>query len=130
MELNITDEKIMEQLGYPFCYWANYGQFKITDQDLKYLDIIKKHPCFSIILEGYQTLYPVIDWANARINEIVFYEHFYNDSTCPKGVKDILFAMIGSERGTLEEHNLLNLLNFRYFYVKKWIESVTKKSSR
>ena len=130
MELNITDEEVINRLGYPFDFWANYGQFKITEQDIKYLDKIKKHPCFTIIIERYQTLFPIIDWANIRINEIVFYEHFYNDPLCPQGVRNILFTMIGLDRGNLEEHNLLNLLEFRYPYVERWINSVTPKSSR
>ena len=82
-----------------------------------------------MILENYQTLSPIITWANIRINEIVFYEHFYNDPNCPKGVKDILFTMIGVERGNLEEHNMLDLLNFRYHSIEMWINSIAQKSS-
>lgn len=129
MKLNITDEKIIDRIGYPFNYWATYGRFKITEQDLKYLDIIKNHPCFPIVIEGYQILSPIITWANIRINEIVFYEHFYKDPLCPHGVKDILFTMIGIERGNLEEHNMSDLLLLRYHSVELWINSVTEKSS-
>ena len=128
MKLDVFDEKIIERLGYPFDYWAYYGRFFITEQDLIYLEKIRNHPCFPMILERYQTLYPIIDWANIRINEIVFYEHFYKDSECPRGVKDILFTMIGLERGNLEEYNMLNLLEFRRPYVEQWLNSVTQKT--
>ena len=129
MKFDVTNEKIVERIGFPFNYWAAYGQFPITEQDLKYLDIIKAHPCFATVLKGYQILSPIIEWANIRINKIVFYEHFYNDPNCPKGVKNILFTMIGNERGNLRDHNMLNLLNFRYHAVQLWIDSATKKSS-
>ena len=128
MKLDVFDKKIAEQLGYPFDYWAYYGRFSITEQDLIYLENIRNHPCFPMIIEGYQILSPILDWANIRINEIVFYERFYKDPACPKGVKNILFAMIGLERGNLEEHNMLSLLEFRRPYVEQWLNSVTKKA--
>ena len=127
MKLDVFDEKIAERLGFPFDYWAYYGKFSITEQDFIYLENIKNHPCFPIILESHQILSPILDWASTRINEIVFYERFYNDSACPKGVKDILFTMIGLERGILEEHNMLDLLDFRYHYAEQWL-SVTQKT--
>jgi hypothetical protein len=125
--VDIFDEKIMERLGYPFYYWACYGGFSITEKDLEYLEKIKNHPCFPMIIGGYQTLSPILDWANQRINQIVFYERFYKDPKCPPGIKNILFAMIGAERGNLEKHNMLKLLEFRYPYVEQWIY-VTKKA--
>lgn len=129
MKLDTFDEDIIDRLGYPFYYWAYYGKFSITEQDIQYLDNIKKHPCFPIIYENYQVLSPILDWANIRINEIVFYEHFYNDPKCPKGIKNILFTMIGIERANLEEHNMLDLLNFRYHSIEMWINSIAQKSS-
>ena len=129
MKLEVFDEKIAERLGYPFYYWAYYGGFSITEQDLKYLDKIKNHPCFPMIMEGYQTLSPTLDWANARINEVVFYERFYKYPACPKGVKGILFIMIGLERGNLERHNMMHLLKFRYSYVEQWLSSIAQKDS-
>jgi len=129
MKLDVFDQKIAERLGHPFDYWAYYGRFSITEQDFIYLEKIKNHPCFPMIIKGRQTLFPILDWANTRINEIVFYERFYNDSACPKGVKNILFTMIGLDRGNLEEHNMLNLLEFRYPYVEQWLNSVAQKNS-
>ena len=129
MKLDITDENVIEQLGFPFYYWVYYGRFTITKQDLEYLEKIKNHPCFPIISEASRSLASTLDWANTRINEIVFYELFYKDSNCPHGVKNILFAIIGLNRGNLEEINMLNLLDYRYHSVELWINSVTQKSS-
>lgn len=129
MKLDVTDKKVIDQIGFPFYYWAIYGRFAITEQDLEYLERIKSHPCFPTILKGHQITSPILDWANARINEIVFYEHFYNDFDCPQGVKNILFSMIGLERGNLKDHNMLDLLDSRYSYVEQWIISVSQKSS-
>lgn len=128
MKLNVYDRKIAERLGHPFDYWAYYGRFSITEQDLIYLENIRNHPCFPMIIKGRQTMSPILDWATTRINEIVFYERFYNDYACPKGVKDILFTIIGLDRGNLEEHNMLNLLEFRHPYVEQWLNSVTQKA--
>ena len=127
--LNITDEKIINEIGFPFYYWAIYGRFKITEQDLPYLDKIKKHPCFPLILERHSIMFPILDWANARITEIVFYERFYKDENCPAGVKNILFSMIGLMRGNLEGNNMTNLLEFRYHSIELWLDSVTQRSS-
>jgi len=129
MKIDIKNETVMNQMGYPFWEWAIYGQLHITEQDLRYIQIIKNHPCFSIIQKGYKVLSPLLTWANLRIIEIVFYEHFYYDLNCPVGVKNILFAIIGSQRGFLEDRNMLNLLNFRYHSVQLWIASATEKSS-
>ena len=129
MKIDITDEKTINRIGFPFYYWASYGNFSISERDLKYLDAIKTHPCFPIISKGYRMLFPILTWANARINEIVFYEHFYKDPQCPPGVKNILFTMIGLDRGFLEEQNLSNLLEYRYHSVEQWLDSVSEKSS-
>ena len=125
MKLNIRDKKIAQQIGIPFWYWVNYGKFTITENDLKYFSIIRKHPCFSIIRKYPDLRLPKLEWINLRINEIVFYEHFYYDPKCPKGVKNVLFCIIGHKRWTLENRNLLNLLEYRYPYVEQWINSVT-----
>jgi len=122
------DEKTAERLGYPFNYWVCCGGFSVTEQDLLYLEGIKNHPCFQLIIARYQILSPVLDWANIRINAIVFYQHFYNDSACPKGIKSVLFAMIGLERGRLEKCNMLTFLEFRRPYVEQWLNSVVQKN--
>ena len=124
MEIDISDKKIMNRMGFPFWNWAIYGHITIIQQDLEYLDFIKAHPCFPIISANHRITEPKLSWANARINEIVFYEHFYNDLSCPSGIKNILFAIIGIAKGNLTEKNLLSLLSYRYHSVELWLNSV------
>lgn len=125
MKLNIYDKKIMHQIGTPFWYWAGYGQFTITEIDLEYLQFIKGHPCFSVLRKYSDEYISRLEWINTRINEIVFYEHFYNDPNCPQGVKNILFIIIGHKRHALEDIDMLSLLDFRYHSVELWLDSVT-----
>lgn len=129
MKLNIRDKKIAQRIGVPFWYWANYGQFTITEKDLRYFSIIREHPCFSIIRKYPDIQLPKLEWINLRINEIVFYERFYYDPECPQGVKNVLFCIIGNKRRTLEDSNMLELLEYRYPYVEQWLNSITQKSS-
>ena len=126
--IDLFDEKIMNQMGYPFWEWAVMGRFSITEQDLEYIQEIKKHPCFPIIFEN-QLISPRLNWANEKINKIVFYEQFYKDPFCPYGVKNILFSIIGLERGNIEEAHMQNLLNYRYHAVELWLDSMKQKSS-
>ena len=76
MKLDTFDEDIIDRLGYPFYYWAYYGKFSITEQDIQYLDNIKKHPCFQLILENYQTLSPIITWAIFALMKLFFMNIF------------------------------------------------------
>jgi len=131
MELNLNDKKIIQLIGAPFWYIALHLSERLTDKDLDYLlNTIKKHPCFELVNNA---LYidrmhnSSVEIANAKINQIVFYDIFYNDIKCPKGIKNILFFLLGTWR--YEADNFCpNLLNFRYKYVKKWMDSITEKS--
>ena len=129
MKLDIYDKKIMQQIGTPFWYWTNYSQLTITEKDLEYLQTIRAHPCFQLIDKS-SNKKTGIEFANAMINQIVFFEHFYNAFDCPPNIRKILFCIIGQKKGSLEYQNWLDLLNFRYPYVEQWLNSVTQKSSR
>ena len=131
MELNLSDKQIANLIGAPFWYSALYLSERLTDKDLDYLlNTIKKHPCFELV-ENARCIDKMnsspVEIANTKINQIVFYDIFYLDLKCPKGIKNILFFLLGKWR--YEADNFcLGLLEFRYKYVKKWMDSITEKS--
>lgn len=131
MKLDLTDKKIACLVGAPFWYLALYTGVPLTDKDLDYLlNTIKRHPCFELIsvpLYLDKTKYSSLESANEKINQIVFYDRFYNDSKCPAGIKNVLHILLGKYREEAEMR-LPGLLEFRYPYVKKWIDSITEKS--
>jgi hypothetical protein len=131
MKLNLSDPKVANLLTPPFCFFALYTNISLTDKDLDYLlNTIKRHPCYELIYK-----IPYIDImkssnleiANAKINQIVFFDRFYNDLQCPSGIKRVLFILLGKWRYEADDF-CPGLLDFRYGYVKKWIDYVTQKS--
>ena len=132
MELNLLDKKIGRLVGAPFWYMALYTGVKLADKDLDYLlNTIKRHPCYELIDKlRYKDIIKCsnLEIANTKINQIAFYNRFYNDLSCPSGIKRVLFSLLGIWR--YEADNFCpGLLDFRYEYVKKWIDSVTEKKS-
>lgn len=61
--------------------------------------------------------------AYAQINVVVFFDKFYNASDCPKGVKLILFVILGLYRDYVAKL-FPDLLAERYIYVERWLETV------
>jgi len=130
MKLDLNDKKIARLVGAPFGGISLYTGVPLTDKDLDYLlNTIKRHPCYEFIkkirdidLQRCSNL----EIANTKINNVVFYDMFYNDPLCPPGIKGVLFTYLGIVR--YEAENFCpGMLEFRYEYVKKWIDSTTEK---
>ncbi len=126
MELDLTDKKIGSLVGAPFWFFSLYTGVPFTDKDLDYLlNTIKKHPCFELIsVPLYFEKTKSLESANEKINQIVFYDRFYNDSKCPAGIKRLLRIYLAILRYETETF-YPGLLEFRYEYVRKWIDSIT-----
>ena len=126
MELDLTDKKIGRLVGAPFWFFSLYTGVPFTDKDLDYLlNTIKKHPCFELIsVPLYFEKTKSLESANEKINQIVFYDRFYNDSKCPAGIKRLLRIYLAILRYETETF-YPGLLEFRYEYVRKWIDSIT-----
>ena len=126
MELDLTDKKIGRLVGAPFWFFSLYTGVPFTDKDLDYLlNTNKKHPCFELIsVPLYFEKTKSLESANEKINQIVFYDRFYNDSKCPAGIKRLLRIYLAILRYETETF-YPGLLEFRYEYVRKWIDSIT-----
>ena len=126
MELDLTDKKIGRLVGAPFWFFSLYTGVPFTDKDLDYLlNTIKKHPSFELIsVPLYFEKTKSLESANVKINQIVFYDRFYNDSKCPAGIKRLLRIHLAILRYETETF-CPGLLEFRYEYVRKWIDSIT-----
>ena len=129
MELDLTDKKIVHLVGPPFWYFALYSGASFTDKDLDYLlNTIKRHPSYELVEKARcidMMKCSSLERANSKINQIAFYDIFYNDSKCPPGIKSVLFTFLGTLRYKAETY-CPGLLEFRYDYVKKWIDSITE----
>lgn len=130
MKLDLTDKKIARLVGQPFWYLSLYTGVALTDKDLDYLlNTIKKHPCFELV-DSFRYIDKMkcsnLEIANTKINTVVFYDIFYNDPQCPPGIKGVLFTYLGIVRYEAESF-CPGMLEFRYEYTKKWIDSTTEK---
>ncbi len=125
MKLNLNDKNVMYAIGLPFYPFAKWFNIELGGTDLDYIvDVIRKDKCFSLILSAYLTEYDnKLAKVYAQVNIIVFFDKFYNASDCPKGVKLILFALLGLCRDYVKE-KFPNLLSERYLYVQRWLETV------
>ena len=128
MELDLTDKKIAHLIGPPFWFLALYNGISFTDKDLDYLNTIKRHPGYESVEKARRIdrlKCSSLDRANIKIIQIAFYDKFYNDPKCPSGIKNVLFVLLGKWK--FEAENFCSgLLEFRYEYVKKWIDSITE----
>ena len=130
MKLNLNDKDIMHAMGLPFYPFAKWFGIELDETDLDYIvNVIRKDKCFPLIMNAYMSerayFYKLsnVTKAYAQINVIVFFDKFYNASDCPKGVKLILFVILGLYRDFVA--NLFpNLLAERYIYVERWLETV------
>lgn len=128
MELN---NKVMEKMGIPFSSFTEWLRIDINQTDVDYIvNVIKKDKCFPLILSAYEmerksdNKFSMLEKAYAQINIIVFFDKFYNDSNCPKGVSVILFALLGLYRNYVAEYSP-KLLSERYRYAERWLETIT-----
>lgn len=132
MKVNLADKKIQHQMGTPFWPYAYWFRISITEEDIDYLiNVIKKDKLYPLIrnaflidTEARPNEYSKLRRCYSQINQIVFYNKFYDDSKCPKGIKLILFTYLGLLRDYVNEA-YLNLLKHRYAHVEQWFN--TKK---
>lgn len=126
--MDFNNKKVIHQIGVPFGSYARHFRIKLAKKDVEYIvNVIKKDRLYSLIDIAFQVNEPHLAKAYAKINQIVFYDKFYNSSDCPKGVKQILFVHLGVCRDYLDRY-FPNLLNQRYFTVECWFETIKSKS--
>ena len=128
MSIDLSDKEVMNKMGTPFWPYAWWFQISINQADIDYIEsVIKKDKCFPFILSSYKKSknYKIseLERAYAKVNIIVFYDKFYNDSNCPHGVKLILYIMLGLYRDYVYEYSP-SFLAERYAYVQRWLETV------
>ena len=130
MNIDLNDKTIMERMGVPFWPYAWWFGISISQTDLDYIEnVIKKDKCFSLIYSTYKlerkykSSLSALQRAYAEINIIVFFDKFYNSPQCPKGVKSILFVMLGLYRDYVNQ-DYPDLLSERYAYVERWFKTI------
>lgn len=128
--MDIEDESVMEKMGLPFYLYAIWFGIPIDETDNDYIvNVIQKDKCFLLIVNAYMmerdssNELSKLAKAYMQINVIVFFDKFYNAPDCPKGVKLILFAILGLYRDYVAEF-FPNLLAERYTYVERWLETI------
>ncbi len=123
MSIDLSDKTIMQKMGCPFWQYALFFEIKLAEDDLDYLlNVIKKDKLYSLINDSFYNSKAESNNYNkacAKINQVVFYEGFYNSSDCPQGMKKILFIYLGLLKDWLNE-NAFGLLEQRHFYVERW----------
>ena len=109
MDANLEDEKIQNQMEVPFWGTAYFFKISITTEDIDYLDnVIKSDKCYDLVCSSYNMCsianqtkkYTESRRRQADINQIAFYDKFYNDPRCPRGMKILLFVYLG----VLQDH--------------------------
>ena len=128
--MDYLDKETWHRLGSPFANMAMVFKIKVSEEDIEYINnIIKKDKVYNLIYAKIQTPYShnskddLVRIACGTVNTIVFYEGYYNSLSCPKGVKEILFAYTGLLRSYFEA-SYPNLLEFRRRIVERWFETV------
>ncbi len=131
MEINLANKVVQHQMGTPFWPYACWFRISITEEDIDYLiNVIQKDKLYPLIKNSFfidtevkPNEYSKLQICYAKINQIVFYDTFYNDAKCPKGIKLILFTYLGLLRDYVNETNP-NLLSKRYLYIEQWFNSI------
>jgi hypothetical protein len=107
----------------PFWPYAVWFGITVAMEDVDYLvKVIKQDRCtlyrdsFLVNTKAHNE-YSKLQRCYAQINQIVFYDKFYNDEKCPKGTKMVLFVYLGFLRNNMNEA-FPHLLNDRYKSVK------------
>jgi len=128
-KLDLLDKNNYEAMGIPFFGIAYWFDISINTADIEYLNnIIKSDKNYKLIHNSYNISENYKDVTRlqrvyANINQIVFYEEFYNDIKCPHGIKLLLFCHIGLCRDYVNEFSP-TILKTRYHTVKQWLQSV------
>ena len=128
--MDFLDKNTWHRLGPPFANMAMVFKIRVTEEDIEYINnIIKKDKVYNLINTKVESPYPpnskdtLLLYAYGYVNTILFYEEYYNSPSCPKGVKQILFAHIGILRGYFE-FSYPNLLEHRRCIVERWFDIV------
>ncbi len=128
MKQSLNNKDVMHEMGLPFYPFAKWYHIEVDVTDLDYIvNVIKKDKCFHLILQAYlmeDEIANKLARAYAQINIIVFFDKFYNDVNCPRGVHLILFALLGVYRNYVVG-KFPNLLSERYRYVERWLVMAT-----
>jgi hypothetical protein len=121
---------IQLQINPIFWYPIAYSGIEISTADIDYLtNTIQKHPASKFLINP-QHYENDTERENRLINRIVFFEIFYNDAKCPENIREILFFIIGQDRAdifvseTKFAKRVRKTFNFRYNYVRQWIENI------
>lgn len=119
--LDLTDKKIMHEIGNPLWGTAVHMSINLFPQDLEYIrNVIRQDRIFNLLNS--------IDWKELDkiqtrelfCKQVLSYEKFYNDKKCPKGTNLVLWAMMGLKRIELPE----GILDARRPYIARWFETV------
>ena len=132
--MDFLDKETWHRLGPPFANMAMVFKIRVTEEDIEYINnVIKKDKVYNLINTRVKSPYPdnskdtLLLYACGYANAIVFYEEYYNSPSCPRGVKQILFAYIGLLKDSFEV-SYPNLLDYRRHIVKRWFEIVRKNN--
>lgn len=125
--VDVYNKETMLKMGCPFWQYALFFEISVDEKDLDYLlNVIKKDKLYLLICEVFYAKkgseYKRYR-AYAKINQVVFYEKFYNSPNCPQGMKNILFVYLGLLKDWLNE-NTPGLLEQRYFFVERWFDTI------
>lgn len=132
MNVNLADKTIQHQMGMPFWGYAHWFEIAITKEDIDYLtNVIKQDKCYELINSSFSVdlnyeRYSKLQRSYAKINQIVFYDKFYNSEKCPKGIRLILFVYLGLLRDYVNEA-FPSLLNDRYRNVEQWLDNINRR---
>ena len=148
MNVNVQDEEIKKQMGDPFwCLSWRWG-IDITTDDMDYLNnVIKSDRCYNLITNSYLATHPwefidiytrdredILTECHAKINQFVFYDKFYNDPKCPRGIKISLFVVCGELRyeiDFLRKHvekpaaDETTTVDYRKYAVQSWMDRIS-----
>jgi len=126
--LDLSDPETRLEIGSPFWEIAVNCNINLFPEDLKYIkNVINKDPVFDLICRGNilkldKASILGLDGAQqceAARKKIMCYERFYNDKKIPKGLRLVLYTILGSERAGLPA-NLSEVR--RLFLVERWLD--------
>ena len=132
--MDFLDKETWHRLGPPFANMVMFFKIRITEEDIEYINnVIKKDKVYNLINTRVKSPYldnsrdTLLLYAYGYANAIIFYEEYYNSPSCPRSVKQILFAHIGLLKSYFEV-SYPNLLDYRRHIVKRWFEIVRKNN--
>lgn len=147
MNVNVQNEEIKNQMGDPFwCLSWRWG-IDITTDDLDYLNnVVKADKCYDLITNSYCVTHStefidiytrgrgdILTECHAKINQFVFYDKFYKDPKCPRGIKLSLFVVLGqlkNEINFLRKHienpaaDEMTTVDYRKYVAESWQDRI------